>query len=282
MAKTPPPGEVDLARLAALRGEVDAALPVLARHGGAGDDGASASAAELSAYLWRWDDVVAQGARLIANPRAVYAGNVFFELVLLLGRAGRETGNWREIARVADAASQRVEADLKANPWGWPQEALKAAERSLLLVLARLGEYALREGNVRIHGDLDIFAPKPVEPNPDHYAFAMKLKRNREPARRLIFACLYDLDDEMIRLWGELGDEVGFDRAVSVAKALVRKGDDAAAWRLLRANWADWAPVDRAQVAPMTLLVDEGLVSLVTRERAAELVRLPRASYLWA
>ncbi len=113
--------EVDRARTEALGGNVETALPVLARHAEAGDDGAAASAAELSAYLWRWDEVIGQAARLIANPYAVYAGNVFHELVLLLGRAGHQTGDWRAIARVADAASERVEADLRANPWGFPK-----------------------------------------------------------------------------------------------------------------------------------------------------------------
>jgi hypothetical protein len=50
--------EVDLARTEALRGNVDIALPVLARHAEAGDDSAAASAAELSAYLWRWGDAI--------------------------------------------------------------------------------------------------------------------------------------------------------------------------------------------------------------------------------
>jgi hypothetical protein len=141
--------EIDRARIEALRGNVETALPVLARHAEAGDDGAAASAAELSAYLWRWSDVIAQAARLIANPYAVFAGNVFDELVLLLGRAGHETGDW----------------------------------------------------------------------------------------------------------WG--------DR-----------------WKAVRANWADWIPVDRAQTAPLVFFIDAGLANLVTRDRAIELVHLPRAAYL--
>ena len=274
-------GELGRARLAALRGEIDEALPVIVRHAEAGDDGAAASASELSAYLALWDDAIAQAARLLANPYAVYAGNVFHELVLLLGRAGRETGAWREIARIADAASARIEADLQANPWGFPAVKLEAAERTLLLVLARLGEYALGEGSIRSHGDLDVFTPKHPEPRRDLFDAAMKLKRNRDPARRLVFACMYHLDDEMIRLFGEGGGTVGFDRAVAVAKAFLRAGDQDGALGAVRANWADWTPVDRAQVAPLVLLTDRDLSRLVTPHRAADLLRRPRAAHLW-
>ncbi|MCA1414362.1 MULTISPECIES: hypothetical protein [Bradyrhizobium] len=194
------PSQIDLARIEALRGNVETALPILAQYAEAGDDGAAASAAELSAYLWRWDVVIAQAARLIANPYAVYAGNVFDELVLLLGRAGRETGDWRAIARVADAASQRVEADLKANPWGFPETKIEGSRYRLLTILDRLGEYALGDGHIRSYGELDIFSPRPQIPRPDLFDAAMKSKWNRNCSqeRRFIFACMHCVDDEVI------------------------------------------------------------------------------------
>jgi len=275
--------EMDLARIAALRGDVESALPVLARHAQAGDDSAAASAAELSAYLWHWQDVIEHAARLIANPYAVYAGNVFDELVRLLGRAGRETGDWRGIARVADAASQRVEADLRANPWGFPDSKIEGAVDRLLPILDRLGEYALGEGHIRLHGHLDIFSPKPAVPKPDLFDAAMKLKQNQKSdARRLVFACMYHLDDEMIRLFDAMEGKVGFDRAVSVAKAFLRRNDDAMAWQTVRGNWADWMLADRVQTTPLVFLIDEDFAGLVTRERALELVHMPRAAYFTA
>ena len=272
---------VDHARIEALQGNVEAALPVLAAHADAGDDGAAASVAELSAYLWRWDDVITYAARLIANPFAVYAGNVFDELVLLLGRAGHETGDWRAIARVADAASQRVEADLRANPWDFPQSKIEGAQYRLLGILDRLGEYALGEGRIQTHGHLDVFDPKPAVPRPDLFDAAMQLKRNQGSfENRMIFACMYHLDDEMIHLFEMADGKVRFEHAVAVAKAYLRRGEETSAWNAVRANWADWALVDRAQVAPLVFFIDARLVNLVTRERAIELVRLPRAAYL--
>ena len=275
--------EIHLARIEALRGNAETALPVLARHAEAGDDGAAASAAELSAYLWRWDDVIGQAARLIANPLAVYAGNVFDELVLLLGRAGHETGDWRAIARAADSASQRLQADLQENPWGFPKTKIEGLRYRLLTIVDRLGEYALGEGRIRSHGQLDIFSPRQQIPRPDLFDAAMKSKWNRKCSqeRRFSFACVHHIDDEMIRLFDMMDGKVPlFEHAVSVAKAFLRRGDETMAWQAVRANWEEWAPVDRAQTAPLVLLVDAGLAGLVTRDRAIELVHIPRGAHL--
>src|SRR5262245_46733062 len=95
------PKPVDVARQAALGGDVDAALPVLAACAAAGDDSAAASLAELLAFLGRWEEVIPNAARLIANPFAVAAGNVFDDMVRLLGRAGRQTGAWDRIGAAA-------------------------------------------------------------------------------------------------------------------------------------------------------------------------------------
>ena len=91
---------VALARRAALRGEAAEALAVLLQSASAGDASAAASAAELLAYLDRWPEVIANVGALIANPFAVYAGNVFDDMVRLLARAARETGRWGEAEAV--------------------------------------------------------------------------------------------------------------------------------------------------------------------------------------
>jgi hypothetical protein len=91
---------------------------------------------------------------------------------------------------------------------------------------------------------------------------------------------MYHLDDEMIRLFDLFDGVVRFEHTVSVAKAFLRRGDETMAWKAVRANWADWAPVDRAQTAPLVFFIDAGLANLVTRDRAVELVHLPRAAYL--
>lgn len=273
------PGEVEQARITALRGDAEHALPILVRYADAGDDGAAATAAELLAYLWRWDEAIAQAGRLVANPFAVYAGNVFDDLVRLLGRAGCETKDWQRVAALADQASQRVEADLRANPWGFPPTKIEGAAYRLLTILDRLREYALGDGAIQLYGHLDIFTPQKSVPKPALFEAAMEHKSNRTSVeRRLFLACMHHLDDEMIRLFHTMEGRVRFECAVPVAKAFLRRGDVAMAWQAIRDNWPDWAPVDRAQTAPLVLLIDEDLRNLMTRERAEELLHIPRAA----
>ncbi|WP_038379199.1 hypothetical protein [Bradyrhizobium elkanii] len=139
------------------------------------------------------------------------------------------------------------------------------------------------EGRLQPHGDWNIFRPQAQIPKPDLFDAAMKSKWNRgcSPERRLVFASMHHIDDEMIRLFDMMGGEIRFDRAVSIAKAFLRRGDETMAWKAVRASWAEWAPVDRAQTAPLVLLIDAGLAGLVTRDRAIELVHLPRATFLF-
>jgi hypothetical protein len=84
----------------------------------------------------------------------------------------------------------------------------------------------------------------------------------------------------MIRLFDTFDGKVRFEHVLSVAKAYLRRGDETTAWEAVRVNWADWAPVDRAQTAPLVLFIDAALANLVTRDRAIEFVHLPRATYL--
>jgi hypothetical protein len=68
--------------------------------------------------------------------------------------------------------------------------------------------------------------------------------RRCPPDRRLVFASMYHLDEEMIRLFDVMGGEVRFDHAVAIAKAFLRRGDESKAWEAVRTRWAEWAPVD--------------------------------------
>lgn len=61
---------------AALEGNIDAALELFLQLHAEGDAAASASAAEILAFEGRWDEAVKCAKALIANPDAVYAGNV--------------------------------------------------------------------------------------------------------------------------------------------------------------------------------------------------------------
>ena len=84
----------------------------------------------------------------------------------------------------------------------------------------------------------------------------------------------------MIRLFDTFDGKVRFEHALSIANAYLRCGDETTAWEAVRANWADRAPVDRAQTAPLVLFIEVALANLVTRDRAIQLVHLPRTTYL--
>jgi hypothetical protein len=71
-----------------------------------------------------------------------------------------------------------------------------------------------------------------------------------------------------------------FPPPITTSSAYLRCGDETTAWEGVRANWADRAPVDRAQTAPLVLFIDMALANLVTRDRAIQLVHLPRTTYL--
>ncbi|MEZ4223253.1 MAG: hypothetical protein R3B13_20075 [Polyangiaceae bacterium] len=69
---------------AALRGQVEDALETLLALHERGDASASASAAEILAFQGRWDEMVPCAKALLANPGAVYAGNVSDDMKALL------------------------------------------------------------------------------------------------------------------------------------------------------------------------------------------------------
>lgn len=46
---------------------------------------------------------------------------------------------------------------------------------------------------------------------------------------------------------------------------------------MISARVADWYPVSVSQIAPVVLVTDPALVSVVSAERCAEVLRTPRA-----
>jgi hypothetical protein len=68
---------------AALRGEIDVALDVLLALHEAGDAAASATAAEILAFQGRWAEMIPCVKAILANPDAVYAGNVIDDMKAL-------------------------------------------------------------------------------------------------------------------------------------------------------------------------------------------------------
>jgi hypothetical protein len=190
------PKLIDAARHAALSGDVDAALSLLAECVVAGDDSAAASRAELLAFLGRWEEVIPNAARLIANPFAVYAANVFDDMVRLLGRAGRQTGAWGRIGEVAVEARRQVEGRLRTNDMNYPPQKVQAISARLGAILDRLADYAA--GGGRPHELVRIFSPA-FTPDEAGYRAAVEENEGQSADRLLSLAIAFAVDAEKYR-----------------------------------------------------------------------------------
>jgi hypothetical protein len=125
--------EAGEAALAGRTAEASAAFEWMAE---AGNAVAAASLAELSAFAGDWGRVVRNAGILIAEPTAVYAANVFEDMVHLLGRAGHEGEPWAHISEAAQHALDELEVSGTC----------EHGRQSLGAILKSLAAYAEREG----------------------------------------------------------------------------------------------------------------------------------------
>src|SRR5262249_51853748 len=105
-----------------------------------------------------------------------------------------------------------------------------------------------------------------------------KVRRSPKLFAQQLFALAvgFGFDDEVVALWNEASADLDFDHAVSAARAFVRQGDDARAWKAVLERLSVWAPVAPVQIAPIVLLVDARLSHLMTPERCAQVLATPR------
>lgn len=131
--------------------------------------------------------------------------------------------------------------------------------------------------------------PKPMPadaPNRERYDLAVKeastgkrFKGKPEALAQHCFslAVVFHVDDEIIARWDPKHPTLHFGAAADAARALVRRGDKAGAWKVLESRLGRWYPVDAAQVLPMELVTDPLLAPLLTPERRAQVLSTPRA-----
>jgi len=236
---------------AALQGQPDAALEALLGFAQAGDVAAGASAAELLGFMGRWADLVPHAAALIAKPDAVYAGNVFDDMCALLRRAARELGR----PAIIQAAAATVPKGMEAR-------------RDAVLLQDSLSAKADPENRARYDEAIaESSTGKRFKGKPDDLArhcFAL--------------AVVFNVDDAIIERYDARNPRFGFEQAVYTALALARRGDAQAAWAVLEPKLGRWWPVDRAQVAPVELIVHPLLLPLMTPERCRQLLETPRGA----
>jgi hypothetical protein len=279
------PVSVKKAREAARSGQTGLALESLEAFAAKGEDGAAASLAELYAFLDQWDKVVANAGRLIANPGAVYAGNVFDDMIRLLGRAGHRLGQWPRVIEVVEVASKANASRDFGKQKDWYRDRNEKIFRNLI-------QYAKRQGEPP-HELLAIFGVPSSSANMSQQereawyqnivqnvdVIRPDLKANLDARSEYFFTLTQGtLEDEALRLYEVHGKNflMAWQSAVYVAPIYVRRGNPAAAWAAIESNLTEWWPVDQAQVAPVMLLTDENLETLMTRERRELVLSTPR------
>ena len=237
---------------AAREGRVDEALAALRALADAGSAAAAASVAEILAFRGEWASMVPYAMQLLAEPSAVYAGNVFTDLTRLVRRAARELGDPAVIERAAAVVPSS-----------------HAAMRDATLLQ-------------------DFVAPTTSRaPDPEPFAAAAREatdgKRFRgkpvELAKHLFaLAVLLNVEDEIVARWDPTNPGMLFEDAARVAHVVAQRGDRERAWAILEGHLHRWYPVDHAQVAPVEVLVDPILATLVSTARAEQILRTPRGN----
>jgi hypothetical protein len=280
------PVSVKKAQAAARCGQTEVALGSLESFSAKGDDSAAASLAELYAFLGQWEKVIPNAGRLIANPGAVYAGNVFDDMVKLLGRAGHCSSKWSRVIEVVTAAMKANDSRDYGNKYREPMR--KRNDE----IFRNLIEYANRQGKpphelLAIFGVRDCMAAMSPQEREEWYWNAVKnvdslrpdLRKNPQAKAEHFFSLAEGiLEDEALRLYEAHGATfvMAWQAAEYVAGIYVRRGNANAAWAAIKSNLSKWWPVGNAQVAPVVLLIDEHLNTLMTPERCQLVLSTPR------
>ena len=86
------------------------------------------------------------------------------------------------------------------------------------------------------------------------------------------------MEDEALKLYKAHGATflMAWKAAEYVASVYVRSGNPTAAWAAIEQNLGKWWPVDHAQVAPVILLTNEYLKTLMSPERCQIVLSTPR------
>jgi hypothetical protein len=290
------PVSVKKAQAAARSGQTELALESLEAFAAKGDDSAAASLAEIHAFLGQWGKVITNAGRLIANPGAVYVGNIFDDMIRLLGRAGHRSGEWARVIEVVEAASaanaRQCAEERRGEKDKTVREILKNAEQRNEMIFRNLIEYAKRRGKPP-HELLAIFGVRGCmddmndQQRRDWYEHAVSnvdslrpdLKKNPRAKAEHFFALAKGvLEDEVLRLYEAHGNNFGmaWEAAEYVAPIYVRRRKPETAWAVIESNLKHWWPVGHAQVAPLVLLTNEHLEKLMTPERCRRVLSTPR------
>lgn len=240
---------------AARRGHTELAMEALTGLADAGDLAAAAALAQLLAFRGLWAAFVPRAEAFFARPSAVPGGNIFSDLTRLFRRAARELDRPEIIERAAA---------------GMPDSHRRMAEATLLKDFVPPPSGTIREATPEERAAFEKAATAAAADE--------RFAGNADGLRAHLFALARNnhIETEIHRLWSELGEGRTFEQALVVARWLAFRERRDEAWRVIEPMVPRWWPVLSAQLAPVELLYDPLLSTVMTAERCALVLATPR------
>lgn len=274
---------IDQVRKAALNGNVDIAIQALHLLDDAGDSSASASLSELLAYKGRWEECIICISKFLVNLKVASTGNVFNDMICLFGRAGHETGCWKQIQQACESALVSIKNQEFQD---WERERYST-------ILSNLVAYAQR-GGTPPHELIRLFGVNPDSQSYDpeylraSYEDAVRnvgtYRPDLQKSEQLIMhqfslAKAFQQKEDIVRIYlTHQNLPFSFEDAVYVAKELLIKNQPDIAWTVIKEKIPVWIPLDPIQVVPVVLLIDEHIKPIMTKERCEIVLTTTRGS----
>jgi hypothetical protein len=259
-----PPKTWKQAVAVALAGHPDLALPKLVELSRTKGEGHAAYAAsQMLAFQGDFHGAIEHAGIFSRNLRVYGASNPHEYTLDLLRVAGERTGDWAAVIKAAEVVQadavrgfhDRAAAFMKAIRAG--KRALPPAAPPPKVTAASKAEYAADVAEARADKRL---ASRPAD-----------------LARRLFnVAARCGADDDALAIYREHARELYWDSALEVARILSRRGENAEAWKELEAALPAWSGGFVSAVVPIELLIDPSLAGVMTPERAARVLVIPR------
>ncbi|MCB9761680.1 MAG: hypothetical protein H6739_17685 [Alphaproteobacteria bacterium] len=264
--------DISQARSVVRSGHFEEGLPILEKAHASGNVTASASVAEVFGFLGRWDEVYQFCSAVLGKPSTIETQNVVTEATMLLIAGCWNTDNW-SVASRSVAQALKVARSTAAHP-----EHLSDLERLLV--------YTKSQGAAKYPVPEDGFADESLTDRMHAFEKAVKSLPKKKPklfkdhvARRnhiFALATVYGYHAGAVRVFEQMGPPDSFDDTVFLAKGLVLSGREADAWNVIITGVPLWWPVDPVQVAPVELLIDPSLYTIMSTDRCIDVLRTPR------
>ncbi|MGL5831127.1 MAG: hypothetical protein ACRCZE_03170 [Candidatus Altimarinota bacterium] len=252
----------------ALAGDYQTALPLLEKLVESGDIESKAALVYLYAFLLRWDDLLAPACDVLMETEKYFTANVFDEFALLIGTMGQETKKWVEL-------SDYIDKNVLMDKLG----------RREKLVINDLKKFLQKKGDVKKVFPVVEMPERSAADSAKHYrdavdnVFIIKPKF-KDPAKKnelekhlFALAVVFDQEEEILKSYKPKNPNFSYQDAVIVAKIYLKKGEKTKAWDLIKKTINTWYPVDRVQLMPMELLVEDDFRSLLDEKQREFLLK---------